>query len=170
MLRDYARLIVFSIGLLTGIQFPGFVDQYAKRVSAHYIEAQQSFSGFQASAVRYFNGNVDALISHHLASGDPVFVDEAKTIQSLQHRLAALAAETRELQGSLLKRIFHVLFGADREIFRETLAEFSYTVPLAPAAIACGIALGLVIALFIEATLLGLMGLVSGGAGRKIAR
>ena len=46
MLRAYLRLVVFALGLLVGVQVPGFVDQYAKRVSAHYIEASKNFAGF----------------------------------------------------------------------------------------------------------------------------
>ena len=161
MLREYARLIIFSFGLLVGVQVPGFVDQYAKRISAQYIEAERSFSGFRATADRYFNGSVAALVAHHLSSGDRVFIDEAKTIQTLQDRLAALAAESAALQGSLVKQIFHVAVAADREILSETTAAYSYTVPLAPAAIACGVTIGFIAAIFVEALLLGVLRLLS---------
>ena len=160
MLRDYARLVTFAFGLLIGVQVPGFVDQYGKRVSAHYIEAQRSFGGFRATADRYFNGSVAALIAHHLESGDRVFIDEAKTIRSLQDRLAALAAESAALSGPLIKQIVHVAIAADREILSETTAAYSYTVPLAPAAIACGVTIGFATALVVEAVLIGLMRLL----------
>ena len=169
MLREYARLIIFSFGLLIGVQVPGFVDQYAKRVSAHYIEAERSFSGFRATADRYFNGSVAALVAHHLSSGDRVFVDEAKAIQTLRDRLAVLAAESAALQGSLVMQIFHVAVAADRDILAETTAAYSYTVPLAPAAIACGVAIGFISALLVEALLMGvlrLLGIPWRGANR----
>ena len=166
MLRDYARLITFACGLLVGVQVPGFVDQYAKRVSAHYIEAQRSFSGFRATADQFFNGSVAALIAHHRLSGDRVFIDEAKTIQGLQDRLAALAAEATALQGSLVRQIVHVAVAADPEILSETTAAYSYTVPLAPAAIICGVTIGFAFALLVEALLLGALRLV-GLAGRR---
>jgi len=60
MLTGYLRLIVFAIGLLVGVQVPGFVDQYVKRVSAHQIEAAKNFSGFQDTANRNFGGDVEA--------------------------------------------------------------------------------------------------------------
>jgi hypothetical protein len=161
MLRDYARLVIFSLGLLVGVQVPGFVDQYAKRVSAHYVEAQRNFSGFRATANQYFNGSVAALISHHLSSNDRVFVDEAKTIQALQDRLAALAAEVGALEGPLVKQIIHVATSADREILSETTTAYSYTVPLAPAAIVCGVTAGFAAALFVEALLIGILRLLS---------
>ena len=159
MLREYARLVTFSVGLLVGVQAPGFVDQYAKRVSAHYIEVQRSFSGFRETADRYFNGDVDALIAHHLASIDQVFKDEANTIRSLRDRMTALAAEATALRGSLLTQIVHVTIAADREILAETTTAYSYTVPLAPAAIVCGVTGGFGAALLVEAILIGTLGL-----------
>lgn len=160
MLRDYGRLIAFSIGLLVGIQLPGFVDQYAKRVEAHYLEAQRSFSGFRATADRYFNGSIPALLAHHQKSGDRVFIDEARNIEALQTRLDALAAESAALRTSLLKRIIHMVFAGDREILQETFDAFSYTVPLSPPAIACGVLIGCSIALGLEALLLGVARLI----------
>ncbi len=160
MLRDYARLVTFACGLLVGVQVPGFVDQYAKRVSAHYIEAQRSFSGFRATADQFFHGSVAALIAHHRSSGEPVFIDEAKTIQGLQDRLVALEAEHAALQGSLLRQIFHVALASDREILSETTAAYSYTVPLAPAAMICGVTIGFGFALLVEALLLGALRLL----------
>ena len=172
MLRDYARLVVFAVGLLIGVQAPGFVDQYAKRVSAHYLEAQKGFSGFRATADQYFNGSVSALIAHHRASSDQVFVDEAKTIQALHDRLTTLAAELAALEGPLLRRIIHVAFSPDREILSETMAAYSYTVPLAPAAIVCGVTAGFATALIVEALLVGALRLLMGafsGAQRATA-
>ncbi|MGY2498465.1 DUF2937 family protein, partial [Klebsiella pneumoniae] len=40
MLRSYLRLTLFAFGLLLGVQVPGFVDDYAKRVEAHRLESQ----------------------------------------------------------------------------------------------------------------------------------
>jgi len=155
MLRHYLRLVVFAFGLLAGVQVPGFIDQYAKRVSAHYIEATRSFSGFQRTADRYFGGNVDALLAHHTASPDVVFQDEARTIASLYARLKYLAAELKALSGSLLQRLLHVAFAADREILDESVRAYSYTVPLNQDAIVCGISAGFVLAITIELLLVG---------------
>ena len=41
MLLSYLRLVLFAIGLLVGVQVPGFINDYAKRVEAHLIEARQ---------------------------------------------------------------------------------------------------------------------------------
>jgi hypothetical protein len=47
MLRSYLRLILFTLGLLVGVQVPGFIEDYAKRVDAHRLEAEQGLKGFR---------------------------------------------------------------------------------------------------------------------------
>jgi hypothetical protein len=156
VLRGYLRLVVFAVGLLVGVQAPGFVDQYAKRVSAHYLEAQHNFAGFQQAANQYFNGDVNALVAHHLASSDVVFKGEAKTIGDLFARIRALRAELAALSGSSIARLTHILVNPDRDILQETVAAYSYTVPLSPEAIAYGVITGLIMALVVELILAGL--------------
>lgn len=157
MLAGYLRLIVFSVGLLIGVQVPGFVDQYVKRVSAHQSEAVGNFSGFQQTANQYFGGDVQALIAHHEASIDPAFKNEAQSIRDLYARLSALSAELEALRVSLLRQILHVIFHPDPQILSETRAEYSYTVPLSPRAIVCGVLIGAVLALLAEALLFAAM-------------
>ncbi len=160
MLRHYLRLVVFTVALLLGVQAPGFVDQYAKRVSAHYLEVKHNFAGFQQAADQYFNGNVEALVAHHLASPDPVFKGEAKTIGALFARIKTLAAELDAMSGSSISRLIHVIVHPNREILQETSAAYSYTVPLSPDAILYGVSVGLVVALAIELVLAGLLSLI----------
>jgi hypothetical protein len=160
MLRHYLRLVIFTVGLLVGVQAPGFVDQYAKRVSAHYLEVKHNFAGFQQAADQYFNGDVAALVAHHLASPDPVFKGEAKTIGELFARIKTLAAELDAMSGSSISRLIHVAVNPNRDIFKETSAAYSYTVPLSPDAILYGVSVGLVVALAIELALAGLLSLL----------
>jgi hypothetical protein len=157
MLRAYLRLVLFGVGLLAGVQVPGFVDQYAKRVSAHYIEVTRNFAGFQLTADQYFAGSIDALIAHHEASPDAIFKDEAQIIRALHGRLQSLAAELDAMRRSMLSRIAHVAFRADPDILKETLAAYTYSVPLNQDAILSGVAAGLLLALAVESLMLGLL-------------
>jgi hypothetical protein len=157
MLRAYVRLVVFALGLLAGVQIPGFVDQYAKRVSAHYIEASKSFAGFQHLADQYFGGNVDALIAHHASSADAVFHDEAKNIEAISARLKSLGAELAAMNRPLIIRIAHVAFSPDKDILKETIAAYSYTVPLNADAILYGLGAGLLLAALAESLLVGIL-------------
>ena len=157
MLRGYVRLVVFAIGLLIGVQAPAFVDQYAKRVSAHYMEAKHNFAGFQQAADQYFNGDVGALVTHHLQSPDAVFRAEAKTIGDLFERIKGLAAELEALNGPSIARLVHIMVNPNRDILQETIAAYSYTVPLSPEAIIYGASTGLALSLAVELILAGVL-------------
>jgi hypothetical protein len=157
VLRAYLRLVLFALGLLAGVQAPGFVDQYSKRVSAHYIEATKNFAGFERTAHLYFGGSVEALIAHHEASPDAVFKDEAKSVAAIYARLKKLALELDAMSRSLFARIFHVAFHPDKAILDETIAAYSYTVPLNQEAILCGLLAALLLALVAESLLIGIL-------------
>ncbi len=150
MFRDYLRLITFAAGLLIGVQLPSFVDQYAKRVDAHYLEAQLNFAGFQGTADRYFNGDVEAMLRHHDQSSDPVFQDEAKAIRSIWQRLQMLKLEQAAMNQDFTRQVYHVLVRADDQLRNETRAAYSYTVLLTMEAIASGIAAGFLVAISVE--------------------
>jgi len=168
MLIDYLRLILFAAALLAGVQLPGFIDQYAKRVSAHQIEVAIDFRAFQETADRYFGGSVEALIAHHAASTDPPFRDEAVAIRTMYQRLLALRAELAALRAPLIAQLLHVALRPDREILAETRAAYSYTVPLNPSAIACGIAAGTLVALGIEALFRGIWRLLRSATRSRV--
>jgi hypothetical protein len=61
MLLSYLRLVLFAAGLLIGVQVPGLINDYAKRVEAHLIEAQ-ALRGFQADGEQFFKGDLQALV------------------------------------------------------------------------------------------------------------
>jgi len=157
VLRAYLRLVLFALGLLLGVQVPGFLDQYSKRVNAHYIEATRNFAGFQRTADQYFGGSIEALIAHHESSSDAVFKDEGKSVAALHARLNGLALELQAMSGTLSSRIFHVAFHPDEEILQETIAAYSYTVPLNLQAIACGLIAALLLALLTESLLVAIL-------------
>jgi hypothetical protein len=154
LLRDYLLRIVFAVGILLGIQAPNFVAQYAQRVEAHYLEAKQNFSGFQATADRYFGGDVTALIAKHEASDDEVFRAEADPIRDTYNRLQQHKAEMVALDTHLASQLLHVAQRAQSEIFTETVAGYSAMVPLNVAAIACGIGVGVALTILLELLLL----------------
>jgi hypothetical protein len=173
VLRAYLRLVLFALGLLAGVQVPGFVDQYAKRVSAHYLEATKGIAGFQRTADQYFGGSIDALIAHHEASSDSVFKDEARDVAAIYLRLKTLTIEFDAMNRPLLSRFMHVAFQPDKEILGETINAYSYTVPLNEEAIICGLVAGLLLALLVESVLIGLVTLgrwmMSGSSSRAAA-
>jgi hypothetical protein len=100
------------------------------------------------------------LVAHHNESTDPPFHDEGRVIQAMYLRLQNLDAELAAMQKPLISQMFHVLFRPNREILAETRAAYSYTVPLSPAAIITGLAIGVVLAALVESLLIGAWRLV----------
>lgn len=150
IIKDYLRLIVFSVGLLVGVQLPAVVDQYAKRVDAKLLESQQNLAGFQQTAERYFAGDIKKLVAHYLASDDVVFKQDANNIQFIVQRVALLAEELELLQQGALIGTFHVVFKHDDAIMRETLAQYTYVLILQPSALLWGITIALSLSILIE--------------------
>jgi hypothetical protein len=166
MLRSYLRLVLFTVGLLFGVQIPGFVSDYGKRVEAHLIEAQQSIKGYNATAAQFFKGDVQALIQHYRESEDPVFRSDADSINALLTRTQILEREWLSMQGPWYARALHVAIAADADIRRETWNGYTWQVLLAPGVIAWGIVCALVLALLIETFFL-MLGWVATGGRRK---
>ncbi len=149
-IRDYLRLGIFALGLLVGVQVPGFVDQYEKRVSARLDEAQLNLAGFQVTADKYFSGSLKRLIEHYQASDDIVFKQDAVSIQSIYDRVELLRQEAQRLSGNQLFQAWHVMLNANQQLFDETVESYSYTVMLNPFALIWGICGALTLAMLLD--------------------
>ena len=165
MFRSYLRLALFALGLLVGVQVPGFIDDYSKRVEAHRIESEQGLKGFRETAKRFFKGDLVALVGHYQASADPVMRSDAQSLGTLVERSAFLERESKAMQGPWYGQVWHLATAADHELLEETFAAYRYQVLLAPEAIAWGIACAMLLAWLLESLAL-LVGMLF-GAGRS---
>lgn len=165
MFRGYLRLVLFGLGLLVGVQVPGFIDDYGKRVAAHRAESEESLTGFRETAARFFNGDLNALVAHYRASGDEVMRSDAQSVEHLVRRSELLESEWLAMQGPWYAQAWHLVSAADRELLDETIAAYSYQVLLAPQAIAWALACGLLLAWLVELIVLGAGWTL--GVGRK---
>nr|WP_288357800.1 DUF2937 family protein [uncultured Pseudomonas sp.] len=154
MIRSYLRLALFALGLLLGVQVPGFIDDYAKRVEAHRLESEQSLSGFRGTARRFFDGDLQRLVGHYRNSSDPVMQSDARSVGLLVERSALLEQESLAMQGPWYRQVWHLATAADSQLLAETRAAYRYQVLLAPEAIAWGIACALFLAWVVESILL----------------
>ncbi len=134
MLLSYLRLVLFAAGLLIGVQVPGFINDYAKRVEAHLIEAQTGLRGFQGTAEQFFKGDLQALVAHYRASDDPVFRSDADSLSTLLNRQTALDKQFQAMQGPWYIRFLQVVLAADPDIRKETWNGYSYQILLTPEA------------------------------------
>lgn len=146
----YCRLLLFAVALLLGIQVPSFIDQYSKRIDAHFLEVSNNISGFQTTADLMFAGNIEGLIDYYENSADPVFRSDALSIRNIVNRHTRLAAELQFLQEGQLKVFLHLLFSADSEFVNETINDYSYTVPLNTIAIQWGVLLAILFILLTD--------------------
>lgn len=165
MFRSYLRLALFALGLLVGVQVPGFVDDYGKRVEAHRLEAQQALKGFRETAKRFFKGDLDALVAHYRTSDDPVMRSDAQSVAELVERANWLEREWHAMQGPWYAQVWHLAVVADRQLLQETYDAYRYQVLLVPEAIAWGIACALLLAWLVEGLLL-MIGVLL-GIGRR---
>ena len=150
MLLSYLRLVLFAAGLLIGVQVPGFINDYAKRVEAHLIEAQTGLSGFQGTAIQFFKGDMQALVAHYRASEDPVFRSDADSLSNLLTRQLALDKQFQAMQGPWYIRVLQVVLAADPDIRKETWNGYSYQILLTPEAMIWGMSGALLLSFGIE--------------------
>jgi hypothetical protein len=141
---------------MVGVQFPAMMDQYRKRVDAHFREISINLSGFQQTADRYFDGSLQALIFHYKKSPDPVFARDAQSVEQLYRRCQMLSAQQAAMSGPWYRAGFHLLFFHNDEILAETFDQYSYTVPLSPHAIAWGLGAAFFVSLLLELIVLGI--------------
>ncbi len=157
LLKTYSRLFIFGGGMLLGIQVPNFVDQYERRIDAHYLEVSANISGFQTTANQLFAGDMEALITYYADSNDVVFESDAQSIRIIVDRYNRISAERAALSGGALATAMHVILYADDEFIGETFSQYGYTVPLNLFAIEWGLAIALLLTIAID---LGLFGCV----------
>ncbi|MFJ2536188.1 MULTISPECIES: DUF2937 family protein [unclassified Pseudomonas] len=150
MLLSYLRLVLFAAGLLIGVQVPGFINDYAKRVEAHLIEAQTGLRGFQGTAEQFFKGDLQALVAHYRASDDPVFRSDADSLSTLLNRQLALDKQFQAMQGPWYIRFLQVVLAADPDIRKETWNGYSYQILLTPQAMIWGMSGALLLSFGIE--------------------
>ncbi|MBP5956952.1 DUF2937 family protein [Pseudomonas anatoliensis] len=150
MLLSYLRLVLFAAGLLIGVQVPGFINDYAKRVEAHLIEAQTGLRGFQGTAEQFFKGDIQALVAHYRASEDPVFRSDADSLSTMLNRQIALDKQFQAMQGPWYIRFLQVVLAADPDIRKETWNGYSYQILLTPEAMIWGMSGALLLSFGIE--------------------
>lgn len=144
---SYLRMMLFALGLLAGVQIPGLVDLYYQRLDARLQQADLSLAPFQHTADQHFGGDLDALIAHYGASQDPVFAQDATSLQLLVSQQQRLQRERAFQDEPWYRQLSHLLLQPDPQLWQDTLHNYSYVVPLKQAAVFCGLSAGLLAAL-----------------------
>lgn len=150
MIVGYLRLALFALGLLIGVQVPGFLQSYAARVDAHRLEALEALGGFNETAGRFFAGDLQALLAHYQNHQDPVMQSDANSLERVMTRTQYLERQWQLMRGSSLKQAFALITKADNKLLQETRTAYRYQVLLEPSAIAWGLSFALLFAWLIE--------------------
>ena len=168
----YFLILIACISILLGIQIPGFVDQYEKRLDAHFIEVKNNLRGFQEIADRFHGGSLEALIKKHEQSEDKTFNGEAKPIRNMYERYLRFKDEKTALETHLAGKVAYIVAHKDQEILDETRSSYSYTIPLNKSAVYSGFlsVIAVVLALeLLKMIFLGLLRLSRPNARRRFA-
>lgn len=169
----YILIAVACASLLLGIQIPNFINQYEQRLDAHFMEVKNNLRGYQEIADRNFGGSMEALIGKHEQSPDTVFEQEAEPIRNIYRRYLRFLDEKSHLKTSFPGKALFVLVRGDRELFKETRANYSFSVPFNRPAVLTG-SLCAAVALFLvellRLALLRLLRRTRSSIGRAVLR
>jgi hypothetical protein len=154
ILYRYFLILVACTAILLGIQIPNFVDQYEKRLDAHFIEVKENLRGYQEIADRYYDGSIPALIKKHEESDDKATREEAKPIRRMVERYQRFEGEKRFLETDLAHKIAFISMRGDRELIRETWKNYSFMIPLNRDAVLSGAVSAAVLLVLIELVVL----------------
>lgn len=144
-LLEYCKITIFVMAVLSGVQVPGFIDQYGKSLAAHVAESNTSMAAFQDDAERFFKGDILQLIAHYDKTDDPVFVEGGGSIRALVLRNQQLLEAHSAYQSSLLSRYAHVFLSPLTEIQTEVWGSFTHSIVLNKEAIIFGVFFGLMV-------------------------
>ena len=150
LLINYLRLIVFALAVVVGAQVPGFVAQYQTVVRAHMNEALLALQGFEQTASRYFQGDMQKLIAYYRQSQDQVFMNDANNIQALVDRVERLKAENEALQTHSLQSAWHVLQNAQSPLFKESYQHYNWVIPIQLNTVFWGFAIAVFLSLMLD--------------------
>lgn len=139
LLYRFVLLLVGAGALLLGVQVPGFVDQYQKRVDAHLIEVRANLQPFQDIANQFHQGSIESLIARHEASADPSFKAEGAAIQKMRDRVQRFENQMKGIEGSLAQQVQWLVLHGDRELIDETRKDYSFAVLLNRTAVIAGL-------------------------------
>lgn len=151
-LHHYVSMIVFTLGFVVGIQVPNFVDQYVKRVDAHFQEANQHLQGYQKIADLNHGGDLNRLIQRHAESSDATFREETEVIQNLVGNQQRYLNEKQAMMQPWWRRIMHMVVEGDRQILQQTYQQYAPGVPLSLEAVAAGFSVAMLFCVILELT------------------
>jgi hypothetical protein len=135
----------FTITFILGVQLPGLIIQYKHRLSGHLSEAELHLVQFQTLADRHYQGDLSAMIIKYQANSEPSIVNTAEIIKQLMSRVDYLQSQLSGVtNNAYIEQVYNFIIYADRTIIKDTLTDFSITIPLTLNALVTGAVIAIV--------------------------
>lgn len=155
MLRWVIEKILFAAGFLAGGVLPGFLIQYRQRIAGRLDQVRKDLAYFQETANRQFDGDLNALIEHHLQSTDAAFHSEGEALQKMAADSQHLSEAYNALNTDLLGQITYFVPNVDTEIAKATWQDyvptFAFSLEGLVLALVCGVLLSGIFSLAVYA-------------------
>jgi len=147
---DYLKIVALLLGLLVGVQVPGFVDEYRQILESRVMESCLGLAEFQDDAELFFDGDLEQLVAYYESRDDEVIVAGGQSIRALVDRNLALKNALTQFNASLGGAYYQVFLSPLVEINEQLQASYQYSVTLNAASIGSGIGLGLLCLILLE--------------------
>jgi Protein of unknown function (DUF2937) len=125
----FDRLFLATAAVGGGL-VPGFISQYRQRLGGRLDQARLDLQAWQHIADRFFHGDLQLLIQHHLHSSDATVRAEGGIIESLLLTVQHLQSTMEALRGNLYEQFAYLIVHPDPGLLRATLADWVPTFAL----------------------------------------
>ena len=157
VLYRYFLILIACTAILFGVQIPNFVDQYEKRLDAHFLEVQNNLRGYQEIADRHCGGSMEVLIQRHEESEDRAVKEETEPIRNMYERYLRFQGERGSLETGLAGRVIFIVAHGDNALINETCQNYSFTIPLNRSAVVSGCICAAVVLVVVELLLMTIL-------------
>jgi Protein of unknown function (DUF2937) len=138
------RVLLVATVLCAGA-VPSFIAQYRQRLGGRLDQVLIDLAPFQKIADQFHGGSLEALVRHHLASGDRTFHTEGAAVRAMMDSAASLRAAASALNSDLAHQLLYLVRHTDPSIARATWDIFVPSVPLDAEALIFAALAGLVV-------------------------
>lgn len=117
---DLADRLIFVTCIFVAGALPGFVQQYRQQVDGRLAQVEADLAPFASIASQRHDGDLDALIRHHIQSRDETFAREGQAIAAMRDTVEGLRATRSGLDGSMAMQMWFLIRHVDPVVARAT--------------------------------------------------
>nr|WP_297348202.1 DUF2937 family protein [uncultured Glaciecola sp.] len=143
--------LFFGITLVLALQVPQLTDHYQQFLAGMHESSQWQINGYQETAKKYSYASTEAMIEHHLKNEVPSVRDDAVQKQQTIIKYNELSEGLLIFQnGNIIEKLIFMLSPTGWQYIDNTLANFSFGLPITIEGILFGVLFGLFLNLIIS--------------------